>query len=74
MWQDRPGRCAADEVRRHACLRIEARLRFVADHLDGADQPDAADVADQRVIRVAADARLHPRTDAPHAPTMSRSS
>ena len=58
---------AADQERGNARLRIEALLRrLVADDLDRADEADAARVADQRMIGVAADAGLHSRADAAH--------
>src|SRR6185295_2614873 len=58
---------ATDQVRGHAGLRRETlAARLVTHQLDGADQTDAARVADQRMRGVAPDRRLQPGTDAPH--------
>src|SRR5205823_12784825 len=56
---------AAHEIRGDARLRVEALLaRLVADDLDRADPSNAPRVADERMISVAADRRLHSRPDA----------
>ena len=58
---------AAHKIRGDARLRVEALLaRRVADDLDRADQSNAPRVADERMISVAADRRLHSRPDAAH--------
>src|SRR3982074_2946359 len=52
---------AAHEIRRDAGFGVEALLgRLIADELHGADQPDAARLADQRMVGVAADSCLQP--------------
>src|SRR5438094_8951692 len=57
---------AAHEMRGDAGFGVEALLgRLVADELDRADQPDAPRLADERMIGMAADRRLHAGPDAP---------
>src|SRR5678815_917273 len=58
---------AADQERSDGGLRIETLFgRLVADDLHRTDEADAARLADERMIREAADARLQTRPDPAH--------
>src|SRR5258708_35257646 len=58
---------AAYEIRGNTGLRVEALPgRLVADQLDRADKPDAARLADERMVGIAAEAGRPSRPTPPH--------